>query len=68
MYNYFTAIHRVPAAVLGIAAYDNPRAIHECTKVIPWSAKYLNLHWLVQVSANISLPMDAMELYLLNTI
>jgi len=59
--NYLSIIHGISAAILSITMYNNPWSIHKRSQVVAWSAKYLKLHWLIQVGADIPLPVNIME-------
>jgi hypothetical protein len=66
--DYFAVVHGVATAVLSIAMNNNPGPVHKRTQVIAGSAKDFNLHWLIQVGANVSLPIDILKLNPLNSI
>src|SRR4030042_5543468 len=60
--DYFSAVHSVAAAILGIAPDCNPGSIHESSQVVPRHSEYLNFDLLVQISTYIPLSVNIMEL------
>ena len=62
MNDYLAAVHRVSTTILSITTNDNPGPIHKCSEVVARSAKYLNFHWLIQVRADLPLPVYIMQL------